>query len=106
MVIFIDSRLRDNVVVTLKYKEKIVRSVNCYDPAEGVKQILDDCKLAVKDIEKFELVNYPGSFTGLKIGASAVNAFNFYLGNIKTEKDIVLPDYGKDPNITIRQPRN
>jgi len=102
MKIYIDSRIRDNVAVILKEGDKVVRSVTCHDPVEGVAEILKIENLQIQNIEKFELVNFPGSFTGLKIGAAAVNAFNFCLGKILSDKDIIIPNYGKEPNLTIK----
>ena len=47
----------------------------------------------------------PGdSFTGLKIGAAIANTFNFATGKI-TSKDVKLPNYGREPNISIRKDR-
>lgn len=42
----------------------------------------------------------PGeSFTGLKIGSAISNTFNFAIGKI-TSKEVKLPNYGREPNIT------
>jgi len=102
MKIIIDSSKRDNIVITLKDGDSILEKVDCYNPTEGVSKILSLRGLKVADIEKFELEGTQGgSFTGLKIGASVVNAFNFANGKIKKDTDIVIPNYGMDPKITI-----
>lgn len=45
----------------------------------------------------------PGdSFTGLKIGSAIANTFNFATGKI-TSKDVKLPNYGREPNISVRK---
>lgn len=55
----------------------------------------------VKNPQQIEKVNFnrgPGSFTGLKVGASIANAINYALGKIKVD-EVELPEYGKKPNI-------
>ena len=44
----------------------------------------------------------PGSFTGLKIGVTIANVFNWALGNKKIE-EMDIPEYGRDPNITLKK---
>lgn len=100
MFITIDSRLRDSVIVELKDGDRIIAKKTGSDPADLVKAILEGASLKLTDIEKFELVNLPGSFVGLKIGASVVNAFNYALGNIKSSDNLVIPNYGSEPNIS------
>lgn len=50
-------------------------------------------------IEKVDFNRGPGSFTGLRVGASIANALRFALG-LAAPYDILLPEYGKEPNIT------
>ena len=57
------------------------------------------------DITKIIFMSGPGSFTGLRIGAAVINTLaaelNIPLYNHKGEKvKIILPDYGRDANIT------
>ncbi|MFH2109581.1 MAG: hypothetical protein ABII16_03985 [Patescibacteria group bacterium] len=103
MIITIDSRIRDSVIVELKDCEKTIAKKVGSDPVDLVKEILEQANLKLKNIERFELTNLPGSFTGLKIGASAVNTLNLVLGNIKSSNDLVFPNYGSEPNITPLQ---
>ena len=103
MIITIDSRIRDSVIVELKDGNKTVLKKVGSDPVDLTKEILEEASIKLENVDKFELINLPGSFTGLKIGASAVNAFNYALGNIKSDKDIVLPNYGSEPNISQRK---
>ncbi|MBU4381084.1 hypothetical protein L6255_02025 [Candidatus Parcubacteria bacterium] len=103
MIITIDSRIRDSVIVELKDSEKTILKKVGSDPVDLVKALLTESKLKLSNIEKVELVNLPGSFTGLKIGASAVNTLNLVLGNIKSSNDLVFPNYGSEPNITPLQ---
>ena len=45
-----------------------------------VEKLLSDAKLTLEDINAFAVANGPGSYTGLRIGISAVKAICFTLG--------------------------
>jgi tRNA threonylcarbamoyladenosine biosynthesis protein TsaB len=58
-----------------------------------------------QDISEITFFAGPGSFTGLRIGATVVNTLaqdlNIPLYNHRGEKvDIILPEYGRPANIT------
>ena len=59
-------------------------------------------KLKAKDITEYESNPGPGSFTGLKIGTTIANVFNWALGKKKIN-ELALPEYGREPNITPRK---
>ena len=61
-----------------------------------------------QDLEEITFMSGPGSFTGLRIGATVVNTLaselNIPLKNHKGElQKIIVPDYGRAANIS--QPR-
>ena len=64
--------------------------------------ILGEQKLKAKDITEYESNPGPGSFTGLKIGTTIANVFNWALGKKKIN-ELALPEYGREPNITPRK---
>ena len=58
-----------------------------------------------QDISEITFFSGPGSFTGLRIGATVVNTLaqdlNIPLYNHRGEKvDLILPEYGRPANIT------
>ena len=79
------------------------------DLAEGLHQFikdkLDESHATWQDISEITFFAGPGSFTGLRIGATVVNALadqlNIPLYDHHGEKrQIIIPDYGRPANIT------
>jgi len=99
MNIVIDARDRNLKIVNLVHSGKKVASVRSNDTITGINKLLRRQGISFKNIKKFEIVNEPGSFTGLKAGASIANALNYALGYIKKPKDLINPNYGGAPNI-------
>lgn len=91
MKITIDTTISKQATVTLTEKDVEIVSQTGSDALKLVAQILDAKKLRIEDVD-FELKNQPGSYTGLKIGASLVNTFNF----IKGKSTIIIPNYQTD----------
>lgn len=87
-----------------EYREKLAN-----DLAEKLLEFLKD-KLAENgynwhDITEIEYMTGPGSFTGLRIGATVVNALahelNIPLYNHHGQKyQQIIPEYGREANIT------
>lgn len=79
------------------------------DLAEGLHKFIFD-KLTEngktwQDLTEITFMSGPGSFTGLRIGATVVNTLadqlHIPLYNHRREKlDIIIPDYGRPANIT------
>jgi len=102
--IYIDSSDRKLTKLVLfqieKNKEKeISRKEGQIDIVSSIREMLKSAHLSVKDIETVGYNYGPGSFTGLRMGASISNVLNWVLGK-KEVKDLEYPVYGKEPNIT------
>lgn len=106
MKIYLDTSSPETV---LKIDSKEYRYTFANDLAEKLLEYMHE-KLQenggdFKDITEIIYMSGPGSFTGLRIGASVVNTLahelniSLYDHNGKKHK-IILPDYGRGANIT------
>jgi len=86
-------------VKLLENSEVIAEMASAEDEFILIKKILIDNSVSIQDISKIEVNRGPGSFTGLKVGVSIANTFNYVKGNIKNWSDLILPEYGSEPNI-------
>lgn len=66
------------------------------DTVAEMKNLLNKHKLTPKDIKEVVPNVGPGSFTGIKIGISIANVFNWGRDN---KVKVYSPNYGKEPNI-------
>jgi tRNA A37 threonylcarbamoyladenosine modification protein TsaB len=75
-----------------------------FDVVQIIADLLSAHNLKPEDIT-IDYFEGPGdSFTGLKVGSAIANTFNFATGKI-TSKDVKLPNYGREPNISPRKNR-
>ncbi len=99
--LYLDTANRDSKKIKLLKDEEVIDEVE--SPGDEISEILDILKrnnLDIKDIESVNVNKGPGSFTGLKIGVTIENIFNYSRGKIRTWSDLALPRYGKEPNIS------
>ncbi len=104
--LFLDTSTSETI---LRINDKEYRYVFNNDLAEKllkfIKDKLDENNLTWQDIKKIEFMSGPGSFTGLRIGASIVNTLahelNIPLYDHNHKKhDIIIPHYGRPANIS------
>lgn len=98
MKMFLDTST-DTVI--LKLDDKVYQETFGHDMAEKLLAFIHD-KLQengqdFKDIEKIEFNSGPGSFTGLRIGASIANTL---IHELNLDQPLIIPDYGRPANIT------
>jgi tRNA A37 threonylcarbamoyladenosine modification protein TsaB len=72
------------------------------DIVSSIRELLIEQNIPLENIDEFLSDLGPGSFTGLKIGATIANVLNWALGR-KTIKELDIPEYGRDPNITLKK---
>ena len=102
--IYIDTSKRDEkeiklVKTTDASEELLGKKEGSVDVVESIKNLLEENNLNLDDISEFVPNLGPGSFTGLKIGVTVANIFNWLLGR-KSLKNLDLPEYGGEPNIS------
>lgn len=84
-------------------KEKLLgRKEGDIDVVSSINNLLKENNLKAKDIGEFTAHPGPGSFTGIKMGVTAANIFNWALGKKKPD-ELILPEYGREPNITLKE---
>lgn len=100
--LFIDTRDNKRVVARIeKGEEKFeVVSDSATQRPESILNLIDkacsDAKITLDQLDEITIEEGPGSYTGLKVGASVANALSFSLGrsvNTKTLGEIVVPKY-------------
>ncbi len=93
----------------LKLDDKVYESELGHEMAEKllgfIKEKLAENNKTFDDITELEFMSGPGSFTGLRIGASVINTLADYLdipiADQNGEKHkLIMPDYGRPANIT------
>ena len=87
--------------VILKLDDKTYTEKMGHDMAEKLlsfihKRLQENGK-DFKDVTKIEFNEGPGSFTGLRIGATVVNTL---IHELSLPQPLVIPNYGKGANIT------
>jgi tRNA threonylcarbamoyladenosine biosynthesis protein TsaB len=98
--IYIDTTKRYQKSVTLTKDEEQISNVSGdIDIVSSIQEILEETSLNVQDIDEFVPNTGPGSFTGIKIGVTIANVFNWILGK-KSPDQLYEPNYGGLPNIT------
>jgi tRNA A37 threonylcarbamoyladenosine modification protein TsaB len=103
--IYLDTSKRYLTKVTL-YKDADIleHKEGDLDAVQAIADLLSGHNLKPEDVT-VDFFEGPGdSFTGLKVGSAIANIFNFATGKI-TSKDVKLPNYGREPNISPRKNR-
>lgn len=96
MKLFLNTSDRYKKIVTLDGKD----FQSSGDTLELIDGALKDRKVKLNDVGQFEAFSGPGSFTGIRLGCAIINAINYGLGRVTKYNQLVLPDYGREPNIS------
>lgn len=101
--IVIDATDRFNKSVSLLKDDQLIDAkAGDIDIVSVIKDLLEEHRLVLGDIECLEANAGPGSFTGIKVGVTIANVLNWAL-----EKNcpVIEPEYGRAPNISERKKR-
>ena len=91
--IYLDTSDRYKNIVKLLEGENVVGELSGdLDIVTSIATLLKENKVELSQISEFNMNPGPGSFTGLRIGASIVNALNYALG-LKKLGEEVRPKY-------------
>jgi len=105
--IYIDSSQRDAKKVSLiefnAGNEKVIDfEEGNIDIVGSIRDLVVRNNLNLEDISEFVPNLGPGSFTGLKVGVTVSNVFNWLLGKKKLN-ELDAPEYGGEPNISNKK---
>ncbi|RJR26965.1 hypothetical protein C4561_04285 [candidate division WWE3 bacterium] len=103
--ILIDSRERKTKIVALLRvsddREVTMDSLTGdIDIVASIGKLLEKNKLKPENVSEVYSNPGPGSFTGLKLGATIANVFNWAVKDIPIS-ELKYPEYGGEPNIQI-----
>ncbi len=103
--IYIDTTQRFSNILSLVEKkdtnEKVLEEIKGdIDINYEIKRLLEKYNLTPENISEFNVNQGPGSFTGIKIGITISNTLN-WATNKKSQKELIYPTYGKEPNIFV-----
>jgi len=100
MRLYLDTADRNKKIIKIFKGSKVIGKVSgIEDEFILIKKILKNSNVSIDDISRIDVNKGPGSFTGLKIGVSIANSFNYSKGKIKSWGDLIFPEYGAEPNI-------
>lgn len=80
MRLFIDSTIAKKAVVSIFDRKKLIAKEEASQPLVAIDKLLKKTGKKLEDFDEISSHPGPGSFTGLRIGASVAMALNFALG--------------------------
>ena len=78
--LFLDTTTAKLAKVKITQGEKVICENENESPLISINQCLEKADLKLSDIDQFAANPGPGSYTGIRVGLSVVNALNFALG--------------------------
>ena len=101
MILYINSADKDSVKVSLKaqngrlWKKSAKRSLSSQALLGVIEKLLKEAGIEITDLAEIKFFRGPGSYTGLKVGATVANTLGWLLKiPVNGQKNkIMLPDY-------------
>jgi tRNA threonylcarbamoyladenosine biosynthesis protein TsaB len=123
MILYIDTTKGDNILISLGDGKKIVakksflaRRTQAEKLLPSIEKIIKSRGFDLKQIKKIEVANVGGGFSALRIGVVTANALAYALGvsvegsdkklKMAGEIQVVVPQYDREPSITVKKPNN
>jgi tRNA threonylcarbamoyladenosine biosynthesis protein TsaB len=78
--IYLDTTIAKLAQVKIIEDERQIAQAKSETPLIAINQALQKANLKLSEIDKFEANPGPGSFTGIRIGATIANVLNWALG--------------------------
>lgn len=80
--LFLNTTTAKVAIVTIKNDSSTVSQVTGDSPLPTIQKALSKANLSLSKIDKFTANPGPGSYTGIRVGLSVVNALNFSMGKV------------------------
>lgn len=89
--LFLDTTVSKQATVKVFSEDKLLAEVTGDSSLLAIKEALEGLNLTLDKIDRFEANPGPGSYTGLRVGATVINTLNWAF---KKPADPVVPIYG------------
>lgn len=106
--IFIDANQRKNKIVALQKVDgdqisAITKKEGDIDLVTAIKEICQEQKLKLEQIDDFVYAQGGASFTGIKMAAAVANILKWSVKKTPFDQ-LPMPEYDSEPNITLPNP--
>lgn len=88
--LYLDTSVAKQAKVTIKRDSEIITEKTEEAPLVAIDKALKEANLEIKDIDDFSANAGPGSYTGLRLGATVINTINWFT---EKKKKLIEPIY-------------
>ena len=80
VILYLDTTTAKLAKIKINQDEKVICENENESPLISIQEALKKINLRPEDIDEFSANPGPGSYTGIRVGISVINALNFALG--------------------------